>query len=205
MKITDEQISAMVKKFLENGLHYDPDHVEIESIKEHADGCYILDLTMSEGPRCAAEFISAADSEYTIDVTTTFTTHDNGPSDISMRNGFIIDQTNRDDEDYEQFLQAFEGLEFGSLSFFIAGNISAPDYCDDESDAYFTGSVFLQIDGKDWAEERSKEYCLDDIEKSTEILAGGLIGLISELRSLGHKKPICIKEAHKILRNSLMP
>lgn len=191
----------MIEPLLEEVMYYEPGNVEIESFEEISPGRFKIDLYLEEAPRDESEIFSGSDSSHSINVVTGHTDYDNGPTDSVVRAVLIIDRTLEPEDSNDSTV--LENLAFSSMTIALCGNLSAPDYCDDESDASLNGTMFVEIDGAEWALEESRKECCDLLGRAVANTMQTLTNQIRTLRGIGETRPIAIEETKTMVRHAL--
>lgn len=191
----------LIEPLLEEVMYYEPGNVEVESFEEVAPGRFKIDLHLEEAPRDESEIFSGSDSSYSINVVTGHSDHDNGPTDSVIRAVLIIDRSLEPEDSNDATV--LEDISFEKMTIALCGNLSAPDYCDDETDASLYGTMFVEIDGMDWALEESRKECCDMLGRAVAETMRTLTNQIRTLREIGETRPIAIEETKTMVRHAL--
>lgn len=193
MPLNQNQIETLLPEFME----YDPESVDISGVQIIDPKRMKADIEISGGPRDESEFFVDGDSDLDISFVTGNSTSDNAPTDTVVRMGIVIEKQDMYDN------PNLEALPYTTLTIMLAGNLSAPEYCDDESDAYFSGTIYIEADDKAWAEEESRKECMVDIERSVEDMIRVTTGQVQMLRQLGHKGTVSRDAVGDLVRTCL--
>ena len=193
MPLTQDQIQSLLPEIMA----YEPDDITIEDFEKISDTRIKAGITIEGAPRDESEFFAEGDSDFTLSFVGGYSYSDNAPAETSMRAGILIEK----EDMYENAL--LEDLPYDSLSVMIAGNMSTPEYCDDESDGYFSGTLYVEVGPGKWAEEESRKECIKEVEKAINDLLGAAVSQVKALREMGHDKVVAKQSLNDLVRGCL--
>lgn len=193
MPLSKEQIKTILPSLME----YDPCSIDISDM-EVLDGNRVkAHIDIESAPRDESELFIDGDSSLGISFITGNSSSDNAPTDTIFRTGIVIEKQDM----YED--PNLEGLDHDALTIMICGNLSTPEYSDDESDGYLSGTIYIQAGTDPWAEEESRKECIQDIEKSVEDMIRVTSQQVQTLRHLGHQSTIAKATVGDLVRHCL--
>ena len=193
MPLNHNQIEKLLPEFME----YEPENIDLSDVQVIDPKRMKATIEISGAPRDEGEFFVDGDSDLNISFVTGNSSSDNASTDTIVRMGIVIEKQDMYDN------PNLEALPYTTLTVMLAGNLSGPEYCDDESDAYFYGTIYIEADDKAWAEEESRKECVTDIERSVEDMIRVTTGQVQILRQLGHKGPISRSDVGDLVRHCL--
>jgi len=193
MPLTSHQIEKMFPEFMA----YEPDLIEVDGVIVHDPHRMEATISIEGSVRDESEIFCEGDSDLDISFITGNSTSDNAPTDTLIRTGITLDKADMHDN------PLFEGFAHDSLTIMISGYLSTPEYCDDESDGNFNGTVYVQAGDSDWAEEQSRTETIGKIEESITDMITTTTRQISMLRAIGKKGPVSKDALGALVRDCL--
>lgn len=192
--------AADVESILIGIMTYEPQDVTVHSIEEKLPGKYLVEFELNEAPRDETEFLVDSNPDYNVSYDTTFSESDNAPCDNIVRFG-----RNMPREDLEE-IEALEGQDLpDEMTIIIAGDLSTPEYSDDETDGYLNAMMWIELGTRTWAEEESIRHVRERAEASLSAIIKTVTQRVASLREMGHTATIAVQEVKGIVRACLSP
>jgi len=196
--IQDMKIFNM-EQFLQSVLAEDCG-IDEQSVGTHAEHRLEVTVSLDQMPRESSEFLRNADSGYLIDRFLGGSQEDSGRGEYLVRTIAIY----KHEEDKEE-LTGIE-LEDGEILVVgLVGNLSLPDYCDDEADGGFYGQIFIDVVDDTWVVEQTDEHCTDALNKYISDVLHEASAAIKEVRNLGFREKLHVNAIAEIARLALIP
>ena len=193
MPLNAKQIEDILPGFME----YEPEDIEIEDLHILDSNRVKASITIQGSPRDEGELFVSGDSSLDISFVTGNSTSDNAPTDTVFRTGIVIEKQDMHENPH------LEDLPHDMITIMLSGNLSAPEYCDDESDGYLSGIIYIEAGSSGWAEEESRKDCIRDIESAVEDMVRTTSSQVRTLRALGHREPVARDSITDLVRHCL--